>query len=76
LNAVCAALGFIGLPTLGFQLESAFMQGHYAEVSGLLLIFYGLIATLHWWGKIPILAIISDRRTLFRSGYQLQQSGF
>jgi len=27
------------------------MQGHYAEVSGLLLIFYGLIATLHWWGK-------------------------
>lgn len=44
-------LGFIGLPTLGFQLESAFMQGHYAEVSGLLLIFYSLIATLHWWGK-------------------------
>jgi phosphonate transport system permease protein len=44
-------LGFIGLPTLGFQLESAFMQGHYADVAGLLLIFYGLIATVHWWGQ-------------------------
>lgn len=44
-------LGFIGLPTLGFQLETAFMQGHYADVAGLLLIFYGLIATIHWWGQ-------------------------
>ncbi|MDH5479280.1 MAG: hypothetical protein OEX11_00760 [Nitrosomonas sp.] len=44
-------LGFIGLPTLGFQLESAFMQGHYADVTGLLFIFYGLIATIHWWGQ-------------------------
>ena len=44
-------LGFIGLPTLGFQLESAFMQGHYAIVAGLLLVFYVLIATVHWWGR-------------------------
>lgn len=44
-------LGFIGLPTLGFQLESAFMQGHYAVVAGLLLVFFGLIATVHWWGQ-------------------------
>jgi phosphonate transport system permease protein len=44
-------LGFIGLPTLGFHLESAFMQGHYADVAGMLLIFYGLIATVHWWGQ-------------------------
>ncbi len=44
-------LGFIGLPTLGFQLETAFMQGHYADVTGLLLVFYGLIATIHWWGQ-------------------------
>jgi phosphonate transport system permease protein len=44
-------LGFIGLPTLGFHLESAFMQGHYADVAGMLLISYGLIATVHWWGQ-------------------------
>lgn len=55
-------LGFIGLPTLGFQLETSFMQGHYAEVAGLLLIFYGLIATVHWWGQFkfwPIYLVLA-----------------
>jgi len=44
-----AILGFIGLPTLGFHLESAFSQGHYSEVSALLLLFYLVIATMRWW---------------------------
>ncbi len=44
-----AILGFVGLPTLGFHLESAFKQGHYSEVSALLLLFYLLIATLRLW---------------------------
>ncbi|MDH5551774.1 MAG: hypothetical protein OEX82_00415 [Nitrosomonas sp.] len=55
-------LGFIGLPTLGFQLESAFMQGHYDVVAGMLLIFYGLIATVHWWGQFkfwPIYLVLA-----------------
>lgn len=47
-----AILGFIGLPTLGFYLESAFMQGYYAEVAALLFVFYGLIVTLPWWGRL------------------------
>src|SRR6266508_3436210 len=38
-------LGFIVLPTIGFQLESYFRQGHYAQASGLLLSFYVLIGT-------------------------------
>ena len=38
-------LGFIGLPTIGFELESYFRQGHYAQASGLLLSFYVLIGT-------------------------------
>lgn len=42
-------LGFIGLPTIGFELQSAFMQGYYDEVAGLLLVLYVLIATLRWW---------------------------
>ena len=29
-----AILGFVGLPTLGFFLESAFSQGHYSEARG------------------------------------------
>ncbi len=44
-----AVLGFIGLPTLGFHLESAFRQGHYSEVSALLILFYIVIATIRWW---------------------------
>jgi phosphonate transport system permease protein len=44
-----AVLGFVGLPTLGFHLESAFRQGHYSEVSALLLLFYGVIASIRWW---------------------------
>ncbi len=44
-----AVLGFIGMPTLGFYLESAFSEGHYSEVGALLILFYVLIATLRKW---------------------------
>ena len=44
-----AVLGFVGLPTLGYHLESAFRQGHYSEVSALLILFYIIIATLRHW---------------------------
>ncbi|WP_245904550.1 PhnE/PtxC family ABC transporter permease [Billgrantia lactosivorans] len=43
-------LGFVGLPTLGFHLETAFREGRYAEAGALLWLFYGLIAGLPWWG--------------------------
>ncbi|MDP6391074.1 MAG: ABC transporter permease [Alphaproteobacteria bacterium] len=44
-----AVLGFVGLPTLGFYLESFFKQGHYSEVSALLILFFVLIATIRLW---------------------------
>lgn len=44
-----AVLGFVGLPTLGFYLESAFAQGLYSQSGALLLTFYVLIATLRLW---------------------------
>jgi len=46
-----AVLGFVGLPTLGFHLETAFRQGNYSEVSALLLIFYAIIATQRYWAR-------------------------
>ncbi len=46
-----AVLGFIGLPTLGFHLETAFREGLYAEVAVLLYVFYLLIASLRYWLK-------------------------
>lgn len=41
-----ALLGFVGLPTLGFELESFFKQGYYAEAAALLYVFFILIASL------------------------------
>ncbi len=50
-----AILGFVGMPTLGFFLESAFSQGHYSVVGALLLLFYVLIATLRFWVRPRLL---------------------
>ncbi len=57
-----AVLGFIGLPTLGFYLDSAFKDGNYSEVSALLLLFYVLIATIPFWVRrhlIPVYLLAS-----------------
>ncbi len=52
-----AILGFVGLPTLGFYLESAFMEGVYSEVAALLILFYILIATIRIWVRPKLLPI-------------------
>lgn len=44
-----AMLGFIGLPTLGFHLETAYRQGDYASGAALLYLFFILIASMRWW---------------------------
>ncbi len=52
-----AVLGFIGLPTLGFHLESAFNQGLYSEASALLYLFFLIIASLRHWMKLRLLPV-------------------
>ncbi|MBB3231380.1 PhnE/PtxC family ABC transporter permease [Halomonas stenophila] len=52
-----AVLGFVGIPTLGFYLDSSFSQGQYATVGALLLLFYGLIATLKLWVRPRLLPL-------------------
>lgn len=57
-----AILGFIGLPTLGFHLETAFKQGQYAEAGALLWAFVLLIATIRFWMRprlIPLYLILA-----------------
>lgn len=44
-----AILGFIGLPTLGFHLETAFKQGQYHEAGALMWAFLLLIASIRFW---------------------------
>lgn len=48
-------LGFVGLPTLGFQLESAFREGRYFEAGAVMWLFYALIASLPWWAHRRLL---------------------
>ncbi len=53
-------LGFIGLPTMGFYLESAFRQGRYGEAGALMLVFYALIGTRRLWVRgwtLPLLVL-------------------
>ena len=51
-------LGFIGLPTMGFHLESAFRQGRYGEAGALMLAFYALIGTRRLWVRAWTLPIL------------------
>ena len=50
-------LGFIGLPTLGFHLESGFMQGNYGLVAGMLLMLYALIASIRFWARFRLMPV-------------------
>ena len=52
-----AVLGFVGLPTLGFYLETAFKQGDYSYAGALLLGFYLLIGSIKYWMKLYLLPI-------------------
>ncbi len=52
-----AILGFIGLPTLGFHLETAFKQGQYNEAGALLWAFILLIATIRFWLRPRLIAL-------------------
>lgn len=55
-------LGFVGLPTIGFHLESYFKEGYYSEAVALLLCFYVLIGTRRIWARpstVPVLIIAS-----------------
>jgi len=55
-------LGFVGLPTVGFHLESYFKQGHYAQAAALLGVFYVLIGTRRLWARpatLPFLILAS-----------------
>ena len=57
-----AVLGFVGLPTIGYYLSTAFLEGLYSEVWALLILFYLLIAGIKYWVRpklLPFYLIIS-----------------
>ena len=57
-----AVLGFIGLPTLGFQLETWFRQAEYDRAVVVLAVFFLLILPIrHWarWRLMPVYLLAS-----------------
>ena len=52
-----AVLGFVGLPTIGFHLETAFKEGQYSEMSALLLIFFLVVGTVRKWMRPALVPI-------------------
>jgi phosphonate transport system permease protein len=50
-----AVLGFVGLPTLGFELDAFFKSSQYQAVAGILIVYYLLIASIRLWLR-PALA--------------------
>ena len=55
-------LGFIGLPTIGFQLEGYLKLGKYPEVAALIFIFILLVLTMRFWVNrfvLPCLLVFS-----------------
>lgn len=53
-----AILGFVGLPTLGYYLDTAFREGNYNEAWALLYLFFILIATKMIWLRPWVLVVI------------------
>ena len=53
-----AILGFIGLPTIGFYLETAFREGYYSEAAALLYIFFISIALLKYALRPALIPVI------------------
>ena len=51
-------LGFIGVPTIGFDLETYFSQGDYPQAAALILAFYLLIATRGLWARAKVLPFL------------------
>ena len=45
-----AVLGFVGVPTLGYEIKTAFEDGHYHEIWTLVYVLLAIVLFFEWWG--------------------------
>ena len=45
-----AVLGFVGIPTLGYEIKVAFEDGHYRQIWTYLFVLFGIVLLFEWWG--------------------------
>ncbi len=62
-----AVLGFVGLPTLGFHLETAFREAHYSQAAAILYAFYLLIASIKYWARPRLIWVLIGLAFVFLS---------
>ena len=43
-------MGFVGIPTVGYEIKTAFQDGHYREVWTYLYLLWGIVVFFEWWG--------------------------
>ena len=43
-------MGFVGIPTIGYEIKTAFQDGHYREVWTYLYLLWGIVIFFEWWG--------------------------
>ena len=62
-----AVLGFVGVPTLGYEIRTAFEDGHYHEIWTYLYTLLIVVIFFEWWG--------SKVRSLLTKGVPSRESG-
>ena len=45
-----AILGFVGVPTLGYEIKVSFDDGHYHEIWTYVFVLLVIVLSLEWWG--------------------------
>lgn len=45
-----AVLGFVGVPTLGYEMKASFQDGHYREIWTFFFVLLGIVLFFEWWG--------------------------
>ena len=45
-----AVLGFVGVPTLGYEIKTAYEDGHYHEIWTFVYALLALVLLFEWWG--------------------------
>lgn len=68
-----AVLGFVGIPTLGYEIKTAYEDGHYREIWTYLYALLILVVVFEWWGAkvrslltkgVPARQVPGDDRSL------------
>ena len=71
-----AVLGFVGIPTLGYEIKTAYEDGHYREIWTYLYALLVLVVLFEWWGSQSEISVDEWRCCAETHGRRLQPCSF